>query len=228
MKLDRKFAATALCFAFLMAGSPVADSAEIKILTLNVVSGFSPNFVKQIHAGEPFDIVVSPPSTLDALVRDRHVAADTRTNLVRSGFGVAVRTGASKPDIRSVEAFKQALHNARSIGYLQTAGVPQLIERLGMTDAIKHKTTIPASDTVTELVAKGELEIGIVVITQILTTAGVELAGPLPPEIQYHITFAAGVSAHSKAPQAARELIKFLTGPTALPVIKAQGMEPAM
>jgi molybdate transport system substrate-binding protein len=77
-----------------------------------------------------------------------------------------------------------------------------------------------------ELVAKGELELGIVVTTQILTTTGVELVGPLPPEIQYDFPFAAGVSTNSKAPRAALDLIKFLTGPIEIPVIKSQGMEP--
>ena len=77
-----------------------------------------------------------------------------------------------------------------------------------------------------ELVAKGDLDIGVVVITQILTTPGVELVGPLPPEIQFYAVFTAGVSANSKAPDVARDLIKFLTGPTALPVIKSRGMEP--
>jgi molybdate transport system substrate-binding protein len=86
--------------------------------------------------------------------------------------------------------------------------------------------TRPESDIVSELVAKGEVELGIVVITQILTTPGVELVGPLPPDIQSYVTFTAGISANSRAPEAARDLIKFLTGPTATPVIKAQGMEP--
>lgn len=193
---------------------------------LNVLSGFSPNFVKQINAGEPFDVVVSPPRTIDGLIKDGKVIADTRTDLVRSGVGVAVRAGATKPDISSVDAFKRALLSARSIGYLPTAGVPQLIERLGIADALKSKVTIPDSDIVSELVAKGELELGVVVITQILTTPGVELVGPIPPEIQFYTVFTAGVSANSKAPDAARGLIKFLTGPTAIPVIKSQGMEP--
>ena len=82
------------------------------------------------------------------------------TNLVRSGVGVAVRVGAPKPDISSVEAFKQALLNAKSVGYLPTAGVPQLVERLGIADAIKSKVTVPTTDIVSELVAKGELELG--------------------------------------------------------------------
>lgn len=193
---------------------------------LNVISGFSPTFVKQINAGEPFDIVVSPPPTIDGLIKEGKVIADTRTNLVRSGVGVEVRAGAPKPDISSVEAFKRALLNAKSIGYLPTGGVPQLVDRLGIADAIKSKVTIPSSDIVSELVAKGELELGVVVITQILTTRGVELVGPLPPEIQFYTVFTAGVSANSKAPDAARDLIKFLTGPTAIPVIKSQGMEP--
>jgi molybdate transport system substrate-binding protein len=193
---------------------------------LNVISGFSPNFVKQINAGEPFDLVVSPPPTINRLIKDGKVMADSRTNLVRSGVGVGVRAGAPKPDISSVEAFKRALLNAQSIGYLPTGGVQQLLDRLGIADAVRPKATIPTTDIVSELVAKGELELGVVVITQLLTTPGIELVGPLPPEIQFYTVFTAGISANSKAPGAARELIKFLTGPTAIPVIKSQGMEP--
>jgi molybdate transport system substrate-binding protein len=225
-----------------------ADAAEVRVFTaraiatvlekigpeferttghkLDVVSGFGPAFVRQINAGDPFDVFVSIPATIDAVFRDGKLLADSRTNLVRSGVGVAVRAGAPKPDIGSVEAFKQALLNAKSVGYLPTAGVPQLVERLGIADVVKPKATVPATDIVSELVAKGELELGVVVITQILTTPGVELVGPLPPEIQFYTVFVGGVSANSKAPDAARALLKFLTGPAAAPVIKSQGMEP--
>jgi molybdate transport system substrate-binding protein len=224
------------------------DAAEVKVLTsraiatvlseigpeferatghkLKVVSAFGPVFVRQISAGEPFDVVVSPPAIIDGLIKDGKVIADSRTSLVRSGIDVEVRAGAPKPDISSVEAFKHALLNAKSIGYLKVGGVPQLMDRLGIADAIKSKVTTPDSDIVSELVAKGELELGVIVTTQILTTPGVELVGPLPPEIQFYTTFTAGVSANSKAPDAARDLIKFLTGPIALPVAKSQGMEP--
>jgi molybdate transport system substrate-binding protein len=223
-----------------------AESAEIKIFTaralatvlekvgpeferqtghkLNVVSGFGPVFMRRINAGEPFDVFVSTPSTMEGLFKEGKLIA--RTSLLRAGTGVAVRAGVPKPDISSVEAFKRALLNAKSIGYLKVGGVPQLVDRLGLTEAIKPKVTIPETDAVSELVAKGELELGVVVITQILTTPGVELVGPLPPEIQYYTVFVAGISAGSQAPDAARELIKFLTGPTAIPVIKSQGMEP--
>ena len=242
-------AAVILFLVTILTHGGAANAAELKVFTsraiatvldkigpeferttghkLNVISGFSPVFVKQINAGEPFDVVVSPPPTIDGLIKGGKVIADTRTNLVRSGIGVEVRAGAPKPDISSVEAFKRALLNAKSIGYLKVGGVPQLVDRLGIADAIKSKVTIPASDIVSELVAKGELELGVVVITQILTTPGVELVGPLPPEIQSYTVFTAGVSANSKAPGVARDLIKFLTGPTAIPVIKSQGMEPA-
>ena len=137
-----------------------------------------------------------------------------------------VRTGASKPDLSTVDAFKRALLNAKSIGYLRVGGVPQLVDRLGIADAIKSKVTIPDTDAVSELVANGELELGVVVITQILTTPGVELVGPLPPEIQFYTMFVAGISANSKVQNAARDLIKYLAGPVAIPVIKSQGMEP--
>jgi len=193
---------------------------------LNVISGFSPVFVRQINAGEPFDVIASPPGTIDGLAKDGKVLAETRTKLVRSGTGVEVRKGAPKPDISSTEGFKRALLNAKSIGYLPTAGVPQLIERLGIGDTIKHKVTIPDTDVVSELVAKGELELGVVVITQILTTPGVDLVGPLPPDIQFYVSFEGAVSSQARAPDAARALINFLTGPVAIPVIKAQGMEP--
>ena len=163
------------------------------------------------------------------MIKDGKLIADTRTNLVRSGIGVEVRAGAPKPDISLVEAFKQALLNAKSITFLQTgsgAYVARLIERLGIADAIKSKVRRPDTDIVSELVAKGDIELGLVVMTQILTSPGVELVGPLPAEVQSYVTFTAAVSADSKAPQAARDLIKFLLGPSAIPVIKSQGMEP--
>ena len=241
------FAAIGVALFVAVARVTAVDAAEVKVFTaraiatvlakigpeferttghkLNVISGFGPVFLRQINAGESFDVFVSTPAGMETLFKDGKLIADTRTNLARAGTGVEVRAGAPKPDIGSVEAFKRALLNAKSIGYLRVAGVPQLVERLGIADAIKSKVTIPDRDIVSEQVAKGELELGIMVITQILTTPGVELVGPLPPEIQLYIDFAAGVSTRAKAPDAAKALIKFLTGPTAIPVIKSQGME---
>jgi molybdate transport system substrate-binding protein len=234
--------------AAIFAQAPMASGDEIKVLTaravatvlekvgpdfqratghkLTVVSGFGPDFVRRINAGEPFDILVSAPASIDGLVRSGKLDANSRTNLVRAGTGVAVRAGAPKPDVSSVEAFKRALIEAKSIGYLRIAGVPQLVERLGIADEIKSKVMIPDTDIVSELVAEGKLQLGVVIVTQILTTRGVDLAGPLPSEIQIFIPFVAGISANSAAPDAALALIGFLKNPSALQVIKSQGMDP--
>ena len=197
---------------------------------LNIYSGLPPDFDERVNAGEPFDILISGSAPVDRWIKEGKLIAATRTDIARSGIGVEVRAGARKPDISSVEAFKRALLDAKSIAYLRVGSgiyLHGLLERLGIAEAIKSKVTRPESDIVSELVAKGEVELGMVVMTQILTTPGVELVGPLPPEIQSYVAFVAGVSANSKAPDAASELIRFLTGPAAIPVIKAQGMEPA-
>jgi molybdate transport system substrate-binding protein len=237
----------ALFFSFLEI--TMAKAAEIKIFTARagqkVLEAIGPEFeratghklnvvyddvigayLKRMNAGEPFDVIVSGTAFIDALLKDGKILADTRTNLFHSGMGVEVRAGAPKPDISTVEAFKRALLNAKSIGYIAPNRVQDLIERLGLKDAIRSKVTVPNSDIVSELVAKGETELGIVVITQIVTTPGVELVGPLPLDIQYQFQFASGISASSKAPAAARELLNFLTSPSAIRVIESQGMEP--
>jgi molybdate transport system substrate-binding protein len=193
---------------------------------LNVITGLSAEFVGRINGGETFDVIAAPPAALDGLIQNGKATAQSKTNLARSGYGVAVRAGAPKPDISSVEAFKRALLNAKSITYLPVPGVPQIIERLGLKDAIASKVTIPSTDISSELVAKGEIELGIVAITQTFTTPGVELAGPLPAEIAFYTTFGGAVSASSKSPDAARDLLVFLKGPRAISVIKTQGMEP--
>ena len=143
------------------------------------------------------------------------------------------RAGAARPDISSVEAFKSALLDAKSIGYLKSEGTSgaylhDLFERLGISDAIKSKVVRPETNIVSEFVAKGEIELGLVVITQIMIAPAVELVGPIPGELQSYVQRNGAVSANSAAPQVARDLLKFLTGPTAIQVLKAQGMEPRM
>jgi len=196
---------------------------------LAVSSDLPTGFARRANAGEPFDVLISGSAPVDEWIKEGRIIADTRADIARSGIGVEVCAGARKPDVSSVEAFKRALLEAKSIAYLRVGSgvyLAGMLERLGVAEAIKSKVTRPESDIVSELVAKGEVELGIVVITQILTTPGVELVGPLPPDIQSYVTFTAGISANSKASEAARRLIKFLTGPTATAIIKAQGMEP--
>jgi molybdate transport system substrate-binding protein len=198
---------------------------------LTVVTGIAATLADRIIQGEPFDIFVGPPVQMNRVVQNNKVLTETQTAIAHSGIGVEVRAGAPKPDIGSVGAFKSALLNAKSIGYLKQDGTSgaylhDLLERLGVLEAIKSKVVRPEADIVSELVAKGEIELGMVVMTQIVTTPGVELVGPIPHEIQSYVRWSGAVSANSAAPQVARDLLKYLTGPTALPVLKAQGMEP--
>jgi molybdate transport system substrate-binding protein len=198
---------------------------------LNVVHDIAATLANRIIAGESFDIFIGPPVQIERVIESGNVVAGTRTPIARSGIGVEVRAGASKPDISSVEAFKRALLNAKSIGYLRQEGTSGaylhgLFERLGVAEAIKSKVVRPETDIVSQLVAKGEIELGLVVITQIMTTPGVELVGPIPQELQQFVRWSGGVSAGSAAPDAARGLISFLRSLTAVPVLKAQGMEP--
>jgi molybdate transport system substrate-binding protein len=197
---------------------------------LVVRTGLPADFKKRAAAGEQFDVVISVSSPIDAWIEEGRLIAETRMDLARSGIGVSVRTGAAKPDISSVEAFKRTLLEARSLALLRVGSglhMNGVFERLGVADAVRPKITRPETDVVCELVAKGEVELGIVVITQILTTPGVELVGPLPQELQSHITFAGAVATNAAAPEAGEQLLDFLTGPTVRPVLKAQGMEPA-
>jgi molybdate transport system substrate-binding protein len=196
---------------------------------LDVSTGLPADFQKRAGTGEPFDVLITGSGPLDPWIREGRILAATRVDVARSGIGVAVRAGARKPDVGSVEAFKRALTGAKSIAYLRVGSglyVESLVHRLDIAAAIQSKVTRPESDIVCELVGRGEIELGVVVVTQILTTPGVELAGPLPPEIQSYVVFSGGVSASSKAPEAARQLLEFLGGPVASAVIRAQGMEP--
>jgi molybdate transport system substrate-binding protein len=199
---------------------------------LEVSEIFGPQLMKRLAAGEPFDtdVLILRYDYVDALIRDGKLRADTRADLVKTGIGVEVRVGSSKPDVSTVEAFKQALLKAKSIAYLkngiESAYLGDLLRDLGIADVVAPKLMLPETDAVSAMTAKGEVELGIAITTQIVTTPGVELAGPFPPQIQRYYVFAGAVSATSQAPDAAIGLLKFLKNPAAIPVIRAQGMEP--
>jgi molybdate transport system substrate-binding protein len=148
-----------------------------------------------------------------------------------SGIGVAVKRGAPKPDIGTAEAFKQALLKAKSVTYLKegasTIHLRKLFVQLGVADAIKAKALETDGEMVSELVADGKVELGLIVIPNIMSVPGAELVGPLPKEINSIVMFTAGVSGASPNQQAARELIKLLKSPEARPVIQAKGNDPA-
>jgi molybdate transport system substrate-binding protein len=193
-----------------------------------------PTVKREIDAGAAFDVAISNAAVIDELIKAGKLAAATRADVARAGVGVAVRAGAPKPDIASVEAFKRALLGAKSVAYSRdgTAGAHfrGVLERLGISKELepKLKATVaadPVGGTLV-LVAKGEAELGIAAIAAIFVP-GVELAGPLPSELQTYIQFAAGVGANAREPKAGAALIKFVTAPAAAAAYKAKGMEPA-
>jgi molybdate transport system substrate-binding protein len=246
-------AVAAAAFRALLAGAPVAARAdEIKSLTATAVEivlkligheferttghtiqmtvDLAPNFKRRIDGGETFDVALFSALTLDLLVKEGRIKADTRTPILSAGIGVAVRRGAPKPDISSVEAFTRALLDAKSIAYLKEgpSGVylAGLLQRLGIAEQLKAKSKLADSDSVSIMIANGEAELGVVIIPNILNVPGAELVGPLPREIQSTIYFAGGVSTAARHPDAAMQLIRFLKSPAAVQVIKAKGMTP--
>ena len=245
---------TALCAAIslvVIAASP-ASSAEIKIfgsrVTKMIVEDVGPQFERatghrlvvitdvaavmkrRIEAGEPFDLAVLVNFQADELIRNGKLASDARADVMKAGIGVAVRRGAHVPDISTVEAFRQTLLAARSITYLKegasTIYLDRLFARMGIADELRAKTIKPATESVSEAVAAGDVELGLIVIPNILSVPGAQLVGPIPEDIQSYIVFTAAVAANSPNAQAARDFIAFLRSPAAISSIKAKGMSP--
>ncbi len=147
---------------------------------------------------------------------------------------MVVKDGTPKPDISSVDAFKKALIAAKSVAYIDPAAggssgiyVHGLLDKLGIADEVKPKAKLIHGGAVAEHIARGEAEVGIHQISEILPVKGIVLVGPLPAEIQNYTVYAAGLSANAKEAEAAKALIKALTGPAAADVLKSKGMEPA-
>ena len=197
--------------------------------TLTVVTDVAAVMKRRIEQGEPFDLAVLVNFQADDLIRQGKLVADSRADVMKSGIGVAVRRGAPKPDISTVAAFKQTLLDAKSITYLKegasTLHLVKVLAELGIADALAAKTIKPTTEAVSEMVAAGEAEIGMIVIPNILSVPGAELVGPLPPEIQSHVTFTAAVSAQSPNQDAARAVIKLMQSPAGVESIKAKGMD---
>ena len=198
---------------------------------LQVVTDVAAVMKRRIEDGEPFDLAVLVNFQTDALIKAGKLAADSRADIMKAGIGVAVRRGAPKPDISTVEAFKRTLLAAKSITYLKegasTIHLDRVFAEMGIAEALKGKTIKPETESVSERVARGEVELGLIVIPNILSVPEAELVGPLPREIQSYIVFTAAVAGQSPNQQAAREVIKLLTDPRTRQVIASKGMEPA-
>ncbi len=174
------------------------------------------------------------PKAVDDLAKEGKFVAGSRANLARVAVGVVVKDGTPKPDIGSVAAFKQALLAAKSVAYIDPAAggssgiyIAGLLDKLGIATEVKPKAKLIPGGVVAEHVAKGEAELGIHQISEILPVKGVTLVGPLPAEIQNYTVYAAGLGAQAKDGDAAKALLKTLTSPAAAEVLKSKGMEPA-
>jgi molybdate transport system substrate-binding protein len=206
--------------------------------TATVEYGPAGAIVGRIEKDDVADVVIVSRSQLQKLASNGKVVPGSFVNIAGIALGVAVRKGAPKPDISNVEAFKRALLSARSIAYRDpitgsTSGIytASLLERLGIAQDLKPKLVLDRSEgdapeNVFLGVAKGEIEMQIGQITEIAIAPGVDLAGPLPGEIQNTTLMAAGIVTATKAPDAAKAFIGFISSPSAVAVLKATGFSP--
>ena len=205
---------------------------------IKVISGFgasmgaTPDAIpNRLKRGEPIDVVILAGPGLEALIKDGMVDAGTRVDLVRSLIAMAVKTGAPKPDISSVEALKRTLLAAKSIGSSDSAsGVylrTELFPRLGIADAIKGKSkVIEAYERVGDAVARGDIEVGFQQVSELKPVPGITIVGPLPEGAQQVTIFSAAIPKGAKNVDAARRLIQFLSSPAVAPVVEQTGLEP--
>jgi len=185
----------------------------------------------EIGNGATGDLAILTDEAIDDLIRQGRIVAGSRVDLARSAIGIAVRQGAPKPDISSADALRQALLAARAIAYSRTgiSGVyfPTVLERLGIAAQVASKGIIPSPGVpVGEVVAKGDAEIGVQQISELLPVPGIAIAGPLPPDLQKLTVFSAGLFVGAKEPGAAKALVAMLTSAAAKPLYVRKGMDP--
>ena len=184
----------------------------------------------RLARGEAADVLIMVGDALGEMIEQGKAVRTSRVDLVRSPIGMAVRAGTSKPDIRTPDALKQALLNAKSVAYSDSAsGVyvgTELFKRLGIAADMKDKARMIPAEPVASVVARGDAELGFQQISELLPIAGADLVGPLPPEVQKITVFSAGISASANQPEAGRVLIAFLASAAAAPVLKRAGLDP--
>jgi molybdate transport system substrate-binding protein len=193
--------------------------------------GSANGLLKELETGAGGDLAILTAEAIDGLIKEGKVVAGSRIDLARSGIGVAVRKGAHRPDIGTPDALKRALLAAKSVAQSRTgmSGIyfPTVLARLGIADEMKPKIVTPDPGTpVGEVVARGDAEVGVQQISELLPVAGIEIVGPLPDALQKITTFSAGVLVAAKEPDAARALVKFVAS-ASRPLLKDKGLEPA-
>ena len=241
--------------AALLLSAHMADAAEISVLTtpaltevwhdlqakfeagghtLKIAYAPSGAITKRVMEGETPDVMFTTGAGVEQLTKSGKVIAGTGVPVASSAMGVAVLKGAAKPDISTPEAFKQALLSAKAVAYTDPASggasgahMAKVLERLGIAGEINAKAKLGRGTPVATFVVKGEADIAIQQIPELLGVQGAELVGPLPGELQNVTLFAGGVHAASKEPEAGKALLQFLLTPEAKDVMRNRGLEPA-
>jgi molybdate transport system substrate-binding protein len=231
------------------------DAAELKVMSAGamkaMVSELGGDFTREtghaialttgtvgqlrdkLLAGEAADVVVMSDTAIDQLIGQGHLVRGSRVDIARTGIGVAVRDGAPKPDIATPEAFKQALLSAKSIAYVDpasgaTSGIyfASLLQRLGIADAVKDKTVLRrGGGYVAELVARGEAELAVHQISEIIPVKGATLVGPLPRELQKITVYSAALPTRAAATEPAKAFVEFLARPAFKAKLAAAGLD---
>jgi len=257
MKTSIRVVAAGFAALVFLAQAGFANAAEIRVLSAlgikDVMDDLGPKFekasghkraikfgtlggvVKMVQGGETADVVVIPRQGIDSIVKDGKAAADSVTDIARSSVVVIVRKGAPKPDISSPDALKRALLAAKSITYGDPADggassihFVKVLDRLGIAKEMKAKTIYAKAGRDTgDIVASGKAQLGVNQLQVMMPVAGIDVAGPLPGDLQATTIFSSAVMAGSRNAAPAQALVKFLRTPEAGKVIKAKGMDPA-
>jgi molybdate transport system substrate-binding protein len=231
----------------------LVQAAEIKVIASNAVKGSVQDvttrfekssghkviatwggteaITKRISSGEVFDVVIIAAPNIDKLMREGKIVRGSRTDFAKSGIGVAIRTGLTRPDISTAGSVKQAVLKANSVAYSSGPSgfyLTDLFKRLGIADQIKDKIRQPASGVqVADLLARGEADLGFQQISELVHAKGIDYLGPLPNEIQKITVWSAGLHSATSTPDAAKAFMKLLSAPESAPIIKKSGMDPA-
>src|SRR6476620_9507547 len=203
-----------------------------KLVTAATSIGSGENSIpNRLRRRESVDVVIVADTVLRAFIKEGLIVADSYTPLARSAIGMAMRKGAPKPDIGTVDALKHTLLQAQSIAYSASVSgeylTTELYQRLGITDQVMNKSRlIEGGERVGAVIARGEAEIGFQQLSELLPVPGIDHITPLPPEVQKVSVFSAGIAVSSTDSDAARSVIQFLSSPEAFEAIKKSGLEP--
>jgi len=250
--MRRPLGLVALTLLYGLLGSSAARAAEIQVLcsngfkavmedlapqferatgnVLGITYGLSAELSRRIQSGEPFDVAILTPELIDGLSKEGRVAADSRTKLARSAIALAMKQGRARPDLGTEDSVRRTLLAATSIAYAREGASAShflaVLQRLGLSETLKNKIVALASGAVVGAsVSRGEAELGVLPVSEIMPIAGIEVAGAFPNGLAGFITIEAATSVRAMEPAASKVFIAFLANRSAQPVLVKRGME---